>query len=253
MGGRLEINNPSEAMRVSNEIVLAWLNNAVNTDYRMAVYGKDSSLTIEDLTTVDPQTGESRYKVKLVNQSGEMQWPNMLVVDIYGDVRANNLGDTFKTDGVTELDFTSPVWIVEGVEGYESRVGDYLRNQLTGSKTVVAWSWASAGIRFTSEGRVVFVNYTAEIPKETVFDISPSYLGGKDGDVIDPDLARAYLASAMIAYREGYPSRYWFYVIPYYDDPFMPPGYEGMFDGVSLERTNVHITSDLFAVTSVHR
>ena len=71
--------------------------------------------------------------------------------------------------------------------------------------------------------------------------------------VIDPDLARAYLASAMIAYREGYPSRYWFYVIPYYDDPFMPPGYEGMFDGVSLERTNVHITSDLFAVTSVHR
>lgn len=202
MGGRLEINNPSEAIRVSNEIVLAWLNNAVNTDYRMAVYGKDSSLTIEDLTTVDPQTGESRHKVKLVNQSGEMQWPNMLVVDGGGEVYSNNLKDTFKGDhGITELDFTSPVWVVEGVEGYESRVGDYLRNQLTGSKTVVS-AFTNAGFRFTLDGRFVFVNCTTQIINTTNgHDHSPSYLGGKDGDVIDPDLARAYFASPIAAYR----------------------------------------------------
>lgn len=197
MGGKVEIANQEEAMRVSKEIVMSWLNHEVNQEFRSRVYGKDQ-LVWEDLETL--VDGETRYLIKLTNMNGEEIWPDTIFISSTMQPGHSNLGQTFDNEeGVKFLDVSSPLWLIDGWQEWKNGTREFITKQTTGPNSLFGVSWSDNGLRFTHDGRVVLVGLTKEFFNSKYNQ--PNELGGKSGLELDPFLVRAYVASTLKAFQ----------------------------------------------------
>ena len=203
MGGRLEIADQAAAWQAHQDMVLAWLNNPANIDFSRAVYGKDV-ITFEDLAVHDANGQVVAYEIKLTDQADTKIWPKTLGVGSYGDVNFNSLGDTVNNpDGINTIDVSSPLWVYFGWKEWLQSVGPFVNESTTGPNSLIGAGWSVYGLRFTHEGRLVYLSGSKEYFESKYPDIA--LVGGESGGEVNPDLAEYYLGSMIKAYTESYP------------------------------------------------
>ncbi len=199
MGGQLEIADQAAAWQAHQDMVLAWLNNPGNAEFLQAVYGK-TNISWEDLQTTD-ETGQTTYGIKLLGLSGEVVWPQVIIISNTGDVRYWTLADYIDDEATfgAKIDVSSPLWIVAGPNNWTSGgVKDFVDKHLDGPDTFGV-SWASHGISFTEEGRLVWIATSTSQSNRTQTQHIP--LGGQSGSEVDINLAKAYLASTINSFE----------------------------------------------------
>lgn len=199
MGGRLEIADQAAAWQAHQDMVLAWLNNPGNAEFLQAVYAK-SNISWEDLQTTD-ESGQTTYGIKLLGLSGEVVWPQVIIVSNTGDVRYWTLADYIddKATFGTKIDVSSPLWIVAGPQNWtEQGVSDFVDQRLDGSDTF-GNSWSSHGLLLTPSGRLAWTAISKN--PSSRFETSHIPLGGTSGTEINPDHVQAYVASTIKTYH----------------------------------------------------
>ena len=199
MGGRLEISDQSAAWRAHQMMVLSWLNNPGNVEFLRAVYGENE--VVWDDLKIEDGSGQMRYAIKLIGLDGATVWPQVIIISNTGDVRYWTLADYIddKATFGTKIDVSSPLWVVAGPKNWtEEGVREFVDERLDGPDTFGV-HWASHGISFTKEGRLVWIATSTSQSNRTQTQHIP--LGGQSGSEVDANLAEAYLASTIKSFE----------------------------------------------------